>query len=366
MGAIGHARRLAPCLLTFLLLFGADALLSAGLAQTPPTPTPFHSPFNGDKDSTAGEAQDFGKLMDLYDAMKDAEAKFNAAEQCKSGIDDARKAFAAATAAFNTALATYLDDWSKYTYTKDDRDRNLPRTSQETIEKGMTYKRDRASVMDELGKQDKKQHVAGNCPGTPSIPVPPNPNPAPNPPPAECTTKTQAEIDAEIAKAKDALLDTMKFLRKIEDAILKDQKDLKALQPRMGESYKTQLRDLTAKLEDDLRARDVLEREKADEIKKLGTLQGQKPCPEGQTTPPPPAPVPPPGKPGDSSQSEDRPEIGAGPPPKKDQGFFGALLSHVHVSVGVGMSGHHGDGDHSDKPTSTKAPTDDDAPAPHD
>jgi len=368
MRVIGHARRLAPCFLTILLLFGADALLSAGLAQTPPpTPTPFHSPFNGDKDPAAGEAQDFGKLMDLYDAMKDAEAKFNAAEQCKSGIDDARKAFAAATAAFNTALARYIDDWSNYTYTKDYRDAHLPRTSQETIEKGMTYERDRASVMGELAKQDKKQHVAGNCPVTPNVPPPPPSTPIPSPPPPACTTKTQAEIDAEIAKAKEALLDTMKFLRKIEDAILKDQKDLKALQPRMGESYKTQLRDLTAKLEGDLHDRDVLEREKADELKKLGALQGQKPCPEGQTTPPPPtAPVPPPGKSGDSSNPDAREEIGAGPPPKKDQGFFGALLSHVHVSVGVGMSGHHGDGDHTDKPTSTKAPSDDDAHVPHD
>jgi len=364
MRSIGHAYRLAPCLLTFFLLIGANVLSSAAFAQTPPpSPTsgPFHSPFNGNKDAGSAEADAYRNLMALRGKMADLEQVRKQAEACgtKADIDAAEAAWEKAYETFRKAIFQYIRDYSNNVYPP-----GPPFEGKDADAVSHKFVGDFSKVtiaVNSSRNYGKFSQYA--CPMAPAIPAPPNP--APNPPPAECTTKTQAEIDAEIAKAKDALLDTMKFLRKVEDAILKDQKDLKALQPRMGESYKTQLRDLTAKLEDDLHARDVLEREKADEIKKLGALQGQKPCPEGQTTPPPPpAPSTPPVKSGDPSNPNEREEIGAGPPPKKDQGFFGALLSHVHIDVGVGVGGHHGD--HSDKPSSTKAPSDDDTPAPHD
>jgi hypothetical protein len=63
-----------------IFVIAAIGFSQSATAQNPPTPAPpFLSPFNGDRDATAGEAQDFGKLMDVYDAMKDAEAKLKAA-----------------------------------------------------------------------------------------------------------------------------------------------------------------------------------------------------------------------------------------------------------------------------------------------
>jgi hypothetical protein len=131
-------------------------------------------------------------------------------------------------------LAIYLDDWSNNTYVKLGRDIGLPRTSQKTIEENPQYKDDRAKLMDELAKQDKKEHVVGNCPTTPVTPAAPIPQP--NPPPAGCTTQSQAEIDADIAKATDELLDTMKLLRRAEDAVVKAQASVDSWNPRMGEN----------------------------------------------------------------------------------------------------------------------------------
>jgi hypothetical protein len=73
----------------------------------------------------------------------------------------------------------------------------------------------------------------------------------------------------------------------------------------------------------------------------------------GSDATPPNTPSTPPPKP--DAESGDRPEIGAGPPSKKDPGLLGGILGHITVGVGIGAHGvhHHPEG----KPPSDDAPS---------
>jgi hypothetical protein len=140
--------------------------------QVPP-PAPavkFQSPFNGEKDAdSSGEAVDFGKLMDLYDTMKDAEANLEAAKKCKNGVTEAQKVVDRSTATFNTAMAHFANDWSANAYAMDGG------TVQGSVERSRGYTEkngDRDKILGELAKQDKKKHVTGACPATPKTPAP--------------------------------------------------------------------------------------------------------------------------------------------------------------------------------------------------
>ena len=137
-------------------------------AQTPaPQPPPYHSPFNGEKAATSQEAGDFGKLMDLYDKMKDAEAAVKAAEICKSGVDEARKTSDEATKTFNSSLRAFIADWSNLTY---------PSYARERITALMIT--DTNTMMDKLAKEDKSTHVVGQCPPKKTAPALPRATPA--------------------------------------------------------------------------------------------------------------------------------------------------------------------------------------------
>src|SRR5689334_4398668 len=68
---------------------GGDAK-PAGEKPADKPPEKFHSPFNGDLDPGSVEAQDFGKLLELYDAMLDAQAALAAAEKCNGDVKKAK------------------------------------------------------------------------------------------------------------------------------------------------------------------------------------------------------------------------------------------------------------------------------------
>ncbi len=174
---------------TTVMLSGAafDAALAQNSGGTPPapapspspSPAPFHSPFGGpDKAPDSSEAQAFNSLMDLYDAMKDAEARLKWAGRCGSASDvaDAYDALQAATAAFNDALTHYILDYSGVIY---------PHRGMVRQQLNDRYDADKKTLLDELAKRDKKEHPVGDCPNNTyrTGPTPPKPRPDLPPPP---------------------------------------------------------------------------------------------------------------------------------------------------------------------------------------
>jgi hypothetical protein len=115
----------------------------AAAPAKPATPPPFHSPFNGDKDSTGEEAKDFGKLLDLYGAVKDAASALESAVKCGSA-DDVKKAH-----------SEYIKGWSSVATNG---------LSQAELESNPLYKKEKEKALDALSKADKKSHAVGECP----------------------------------------------------------------------------------------------------------------------------------------------------------------------------------------------------------
>lgn len=171
-------------LLVASLAFGALALTQAQAQPAPPggsnkpaggeakpadtakpddkkPPEKFHSPFNGDLEPTSGEAQDFGKLLDLYDAMLGAEAALKAAENCSGDTKKAKEDLDKATAAFNQAFDEYVIGWDMGSgsltlnwYSKNVKDHAKPYMKGKKAQK----------TLDALKDADKKKRDAAACP----------------------------------------------------------------------------------------------------------------------------------------------------------------------------------------------------------
>ena len=128
----------------------------------------FDSPWNGERDPDGQEATEFGKLMGLYDTWQDAEAALTAAKTCNQGVTEAQAAVDAAKAAFDTALATYINGWSSVTYSGmkfSPGTGDVTPASQQKLEKDPHYPRDRQLALDALKRDDKKTHTApAKCP----------------------------------------------------------------------------------------------------------------------------------------------------------------------------------------------------------
>ncbi|MBV9046266.1 MAG: hypothetical protein JO348_08325 [Alphaproteobacteria bacterium] len=153
---------------TVLARFLVVAVLSLGAvasaqAQTPPEK--FHSPFNGDLEPGSGEAQDFGKLLDLYDAMLDAQAALAAAEKCGGDTKKAKENLDKATAAFNEAFDEYVIGWDMGTYSMTLTDYH--RTVKDHTQPYMKGKKAQ-KTLDALKAADKKKHDAAACPPPPA------------------------------------------------------------------------------------------------------------------------------------------------------------------------------------------------------
>jgi len=148
---------------------GGDAK-PAGEKPADKPPEKFHSPFNGDLDPGSAEAQDFGKLLDLYDAMLDAQAALAAAEKCNGDVKKAKDALDKATAAFDEAFDEYVIGWDTSSgsltlnwYRSKVKDHSKP-----YMKGGKAQK-----TLDALQKADKKKHDAAACP--PPGETPPTP-----------------------------------------------------------------------------------------------------------------------------------------------------------------------------------------------
>ncbi|HJW41555.1 MAG TPA: hypothetical protein VJ476_10050 [Rhizomicrobium sp.] len=180
------------------LMFAVGVSLDCSLAQgTPPptTPEPFHSPFNGDKDPTSGEAQDFAKLLDLYDKSEDTRVALAAAKTCGSGVEEAEHQHNLAFGAYLRALDEYVRGYSKNVYPPLDKMIPKGRYGQPGESKDLDDFNDETTrVEDQLRKSDKKQHVAGACPKPQAAPQPPPPpTPPPPAPPPEKPSPPKAE-----------------------------------------------------------------------------------------------------------------------------------------------------------------------------
>lgn len=147
---------------------GGDAKPDAKPDEKKP-PEKFHSPFNGDKEPDSAEAQDFGKLLDLYDAMLDAEAALKAAEKCGGDTKKAKEDLDKATAAFNEAFDEYVIGWdtSSGSITLNYYHRVVKDHTKPYMKGGKAQK-----TLDALKKADKKKHDAAACPPKETPPTP--------------------------------------------------------------------------------------------------------------------------------------------------------------------------------------------------
>lgn len=147
---------------------GGDAK-PAGEKPADKPPEKFHSPFNGDLEPDSTEAQDFAKLLDLYDAMLDAQAALTAAEKCNGDTKKAKEALDKATAAFNEAFDEYVIGWdtSSGSLTLNWYHSKVKDHSKPYMKGGKAQK-----TLEALAKADKKKHDAAACPpkGTPQTP----------------------------------------------------------------------------------------------------------------------------------------------------------------------------------------------------
>ena len=170
-------------------------------------PEKFHSPFNGDLDPNSGEAQDFGKLLDLYDAMLDAQAALAAAEKCSGDVKKAKEALDKATAAFNEAFDEYVIGWDTGSgsltlnwYQKNVKKHDTPYMKGKKAQK----------TLDALKAADKKKHDAAACP--PPGETPPTPKTggdiAPEHsslPPCDDGDKVAARIESDETELSDVM-----------------------------------------------------------------------------------------------------------------------------------------------------------------
>ncbi len=284
--------------------------------------------------------------MKLYDAMKDAEAALKTAQLCGSGANGAQAALNAATKAFQDAFDEYVVGWSQNGPHLADYLRNHAYLHKS----GRDYQEDARKLLDELARQDKKQHLVGACLPAPGATTPPTDGATPLGP---CTTMSQAEIDAAIEKATNQLLNAMRWLRKFDDAVIRDIAAINSWNSRMGKAGDDRLSELKANLKRDSFGLDVITRERDDDVQKLRALKALKPCPAGaQPTPQSDKPQTPPAKPKSDSDADERPEIGALPPARKDSGFLGEVLGHVSFGFGIGG----GRSDHGHRPISSRTP----------
>jgi len=205
-------------------------------------PEKFHSPFNGDLDPNGGEAQDFGKLLDRYDAMLDAQAALAAAEKCNGDTKKAKEDLDKAAAAFNEAFDEYVIGWDMGSgsitlnyYHQAVKDHSKP-----YMKGGKAQK-----TLDALKDADKKKHDAAACPppaGTPAQPVMPGTTPktgadvAPEHsglPPKKFHSALNGDIAPDSGEARDfaGLLD-------LYDAMLDAEAALKAAEKCNGDTKK--------------------------------------------------------------------------------------------------------------------------------
>lgn len=170
------------------------------------------------------------------------------------------------------------------------------------------------------------------CPTEESVPQPPAAGPPPASTPKACTTKTQAEIDAEIASAQQSLLDAMAQVRNGEQKMREALEKLKGLDPKSKAAIKAR-----KEYSDGKWLRDYGLKQKARLIAEIEALRALVPCPEEETPPP------------------HRAKTHHG-------GLLHGLLDHVTVGVDAGNKDHdHNDRD--DRKGEDQPKSDDDRPA---
>lgn len=153
-----------------LVLVAAPALSMTAYADDPAPPPKFHSPFNGEKDADSSEARDFAALQDKMQKLVDAGNAL--ARACGGPPADLAKAqtdYAAAAAAYDAAMDSYLLGWSNVSW----RPETLSAAKREGDFNHQVYERERKAVQDELGKHAAQPRADGTCPPNEHASLPP-------------------------------------------------------------------------------------------------------------------------------------------------------------------------------------------------
>ena len=195
-------------------------------AQNPTTTEPFHSPVNDKKEPQSGEAEDFAKLVPLYDKWEASEDALHQTRACgtKEEIAAAEAAWHAAWTAYHGAVRAYIYAYSSTAYPQE-------HESHFHGELKDAFILDFYKVERSIKRLSKYAHVAvAPCPPKPQAAAPPaTQTPALAVPPCY-----DAAAQADLVKSEMDLADLNKAVDKAQGEVDDDKAKLKRSQDAYG------------------------------------------------------------------------------------------------------------------------------------